>query len=107
MTIRGYRLEVDWSGDGAFTGTLEDLTQPGAYYLLDDPELVVTVGRPEDLTSPQTVAGELTFSLNNRGKQFTNHPSSPITGLVRTGRRVRLVVDTDLALYLDTYSDTY
>lgn len=87
MTVRGYQLAVDWSANGAYTNTLEDVSG----YVLRDDSLEVEWGRQEDLTSPQTTATTLTFSLNNVSRAFSpGYVSSPIAGLVRAGRKVRL-----------------
>jgi hypothetical protein len=87
VSVRGYNLSVDWSNNGAYTNTLEDVSS----YVLAEPALSVEWGRPDDLVSPIATATELTFALNNRGGQFSpGNVSSPITGLVRAGRKVRL-----------------
>jgi hypothetical protein len=93
VTVRGFSLGVDWSGDGTYTGTLEDLTSGtglGHWRLLNT--LVVTSGRDLDQTDTPTVTGTLAFSLDDRDRAFSpENTASPIADLVRPGRAVRLL----------------
>lgn len=86
MSVRDYTLAADWSGDGTFTGTLEDVTS----YALDDPVLRVGYGRDTAQATSPMAAGKLAFGLNNTGNEFgPESTTSAIAGLVEEGRPVK------------------
>lgn len=88
--IGGYTLSVDWSGNGDFTGTREDVTAS----VLDDPPVTARWGRDLGRAYGPCPAGTLAFSLRNDDRAFMpNYASSPIAGLVEQGRAVNLDVD--------------
>lgn len=89
MTVRGYTLAVDWSQDGTYTGTLEDITT-GAR-LAEDPTLHVAYGRDTAQALSPMAAGKLTFGINNEDRAFSpENTASAIAGDVEPGRAVRL-----------------
>lgn len=84
MTTNGYQLAADWSRQGLFTGTLQDVTS----YVID--EVVVSWGRNDGRTLEDAAAGKFTFSLDNSSRQFSDdNQSSPIAGDVLPGTPVR------------------
>lgn len=94
MTIRGYQLAIDWSRQGTFANTLEDVTTPGDG-ILSSTELVVSWGRDAAKANEDSTAGQLTFALNNHERQFSpENTASPIAGQVLPGTRARLQVTT-------------
>ncbi|WP_326564561.1 hypothetical protein [Micromonospora peucetia] len=89
MTVRGYRLGVDWSRRGTYAGTLEDVSS----YVLDSPALTVSYGRDTSQASTDAGAGKLSFALRNDGRQFSPENSgSPIAGRVVPGTPAELTV---------------
>ncbi|MFF3867347.1 hypothetical protein [Micromonospora sp. NPDC001898] len=89
MTVRGYQLAVDWSRQGTYAGTLEDVSS----YVLDEPDLTVSYGRDTSQASTDAGAGKLTFGLRNDGGQFSpENTASPIAGRVVPGTPVELAV---------------
>jgi hypothetical protein len=106
VTVRGYQLAVDWSTNGTYTGTLEDVS---SYVLPGDVE--ISYGRDVSgevtLTAPSATMG---FELTNEQQLFSpENVSSPIVGKILPGRRVRFQVTnlgvtyTLLAGVLDKY----
>lgn len=78
-----YQVVVDWSNDGAFTGTAEDVTSA----VLVNPAPKIDVGRDQvrELTPP--MIGAASWELNNRDQTYSaEYPGSPIYGLLLPGR---------------------
>lgn len=87
MTVRGYQLAVDWSRQGTYAGTLEDVTS----YVQDDPDLTVSYGRDQTTATTDAGAGKLAFGLNNMDRQFSpENTASPIANRVLPGTPTRL-----------------
>jgi len=85
MSVRGHQLAIDWSGQGTFTGTVEDVSS----YVLDG-EMAISVGR--DITSAklEATAGSIEFNLRNDSRIFSPENSgSPLAGQILPGRTVR------------------
>lgn len=61
MSVRGYRLAFDWSRNGIYTGTLEDITS----YLTED-DLSITVGRDTTQAAAAIPAGTLDFQITEK-----------------------------------------
>jgi hypothetical protein len=84
MTVRGYTLGVDWSRDGSFAGTLEDVSP----YVLA--EVTTSYGRERTQTDGALGSGQLAFALRNNGRWFSpENATSPIAGKVLPGCRTR------------------
>ena len=89
MPTGTYVMAVDWSGDGSnFSGTGEDITAR---------TLSVEYNRGNDYASQlvgKAVAGTLTATLNNEsGDYSTFNASSPLTGNLVPGRKVKLTAN--------------
>lgn len=89
MTVRGYQLAADWSRQGVYTGTLEDMSS----YVDDGTDIEVSWGRDQVRALADATAGKLSFALRNDARLFsTTNLSSPIAGKVLPGTPVRLNV---------------
>lgn len=90
MSVRGWMAGVDWSGDGNFTGPLEDVSS----YVNKEP-IVVTWGRPTGSLDTATPSSQFDFQLRNRDLNWDRwfspeNQASPIAGKILNGRQVRL-----------------
>lgn len=86
MTVRTYGLLIDWSRDGTFSGTREDVSG----YVLSDSDIVVTWGREAAQVNTQAVSGSMSFALRNDDQAFSpERTTSPIYGLVEEGTPVK------------------
>lgn len=84
MSVRGYRLGIDWSDSGDPAATGEDDTSD----VLGDP-LVVSWGRDTTQAASVPSAADLGFGLNNQGGRYSpENGASPLAGNVLPGRRV-------------------
>ena len=100
MSLATYTLLVDWSENGDFLGTGEDVT----------PRLMfpLTWGRGRDYASQLTgrsTAGQLIAILDNTSGDYSSfNKSSPIAGLILPGRKVQLKIDGNFQFvgFLDT-----
>jgi hypothetical protein len=87
MAVRGYRLGVDWSRQGTYAGTLEDVSS----YVLDEPVLTVSYGRELSQADAEAASGRLAFALRNGDRTFSpENASSPIADKVLLGTPVQL-----------------
>lgn len=85
MTVATYQVLVDWVGDGAFTGTSDDVTAK-----VMNMEWVRGRTFASQLTG-KALAGAANVSLNNDGGTFsTQNPNSPLAGSLLPGRAVRI-----------------
>lgn len=92
MSVDGYRLLADWSRGGDYSGTLETLSTGG--HVVKDTDIIAKWGRTEPRTTQDAAAGEMSFTLNNQGRQFSpENAASPIAGRVVPGTPVKLTVD--------------
>lgn len=109
MTIRGYQLAIDWSRQGTFANTLEDVTVPGDGRL-DSQDLVVSWGRQDARATEDSTAAQLGFNLNNLDRALSpENTSSPIAGKVLPGTRARfqMTVSGTITTLFDGPIDTY
>lgn len=81
-----YKVYVDWSGDGTFAGTGEDVSPR----VLDGRQPVtVAFGRDTARAGSPPAGGQAGFALNNRSRDYSpDNASSPLVGLVLPGRGV-------------------
>lgn len=85
LLLARYRLLVDWAGDGAYAHPLADVTPD-----LLEVSCVLGRERPFEFESLARV-GELSARLVNRGGKYSLYQStSPLAGLLRPGKGVRL-----------------
>ncbi len=107
MPLASYKVYVDWSGDGTFAQANEDVTRR----VLDARQSVtMSYGRDQVRALSPIKVGVAGFALNNRDRYLSpENSSSPLYGLVKPGRRVRITatvggVDTVLySGYLDDF----
>jgi len=80
-------LRIDWDNSGTWTGTGENVTAR----MLSRAGVTVTYGRDQiRALSPSPVAGEISFELDNRSKDYSPENSgSPIAANLKPGRPVR------------------
>lgn len=84
MTVRGWTLNVDWSGHGTFAETLEDATSR-----VSDQDLTVTIGRESERTQGHCPSGTLTAVMQNSDRALMpEYSGSPIFGKVGPSKRV-------------------
>jgi hypothetical protein len=87
VSVRGYRLAIDWSRHGTYANALEDVSG----YVLDEPDVTVSYGRTEGRADAESVVGKMTFALRNDGRQFSpENTGSPIAGNVLPGATAEL-----------------
>lgn len=84
MTVRGNTFAFDWNNDGAFTGTLEDVTA----YLIEPLQFAYGI---DWASASERITPELMdVVLRNPDRHFSpDNGSSTIAGLVNKGRRCR------------------
>ena len=89
MSVITWTLAVDWNGNDAFDGGVEDIL---AYVLNTQPLMVTSYGRnyPSQLIGKSN-ASQLTCRLDNSDERFSSFNTlSPLYPNVDRGRRVRL-----------------
>jgi hypothetical protein len=87
VSLPSYDFRIDWSADGTFTGTGENVT---ARVLARD-GVVVSYGRDQDRALSPMAPGTASFLLNNISKDYSpEYSSSPLVGNVLPSRPVRL-----------------
>lgn len=92
MTIRGYQLAIDWSRNGIFNNSLEDVTTPGQG-TVDKSDVIIEFGRSEARATEDPQVGKLSFALNNVNRVFSpENTSSPLAGKVVPGTPARFQV---------------
>lgn len=87
--VRGYRLFIDWSNQGTFANTLEDVTN-----YVNRTDITFGWGRQADSIDLAAPSSELAFALFNRALRWDRYFSpentaSPIYSLIYPGRTVR------------------
>jgi hypothetical protein len=91
VSVRGFRLALDFTGNGDFTGPYDDVT---SYILRADP-VAVSWGRDPASGWPAITAGKLTFTLNNQSRLFSpENSASPVAAALLPGLGARWT-DTD------------
>ncbi|MFI1197690.1 hypothetical protein ACH4T9_31140 [Micromonospora sp. NPDC020750] len=104
--IPGYEIRIDWAGDGTFDAA-DDVTER-----VNDrgPALQIRYGRDQARTFAPLAGGTASFELNNTSRDYSpENTGSPLAGLVRPGREVRIratLAGTTYGLmrgYLDDY----
>jgi hypothetical protein len=88
--VRGWMANIDWSNDGTFGGTLEDVTN-----YVDRQDITMSWGRSVDGIQVDTEAGEAQFHLFNRGLAWDRYfspenTSSPIYGKILPGKKTAI-----------------
>lgn len=87
MSAITWDFRIDWSNNGVFTGTGEDMTSRS----LIEGSIHLAYGRDVARAQSPVSPGEATFGANNSSKDYSpNNGSSPIAGLVLPGRRTYL-----------------
>lgn len=82
MAVRGWDLDADWSRQGHYGGTLEDLTS----YVQGGTAVTVSYGVDLEQDGARITSGSLAFALNNRNRVFSpRNTSSPINGRITPG----------------------
>ena len=88
-----YSFEIDWDGDGAFSGT-DDVTGD----LVSD--ISSTYGRDQDRQLSPAAVGSAAFTLNNTdGRYYPDASSSPLYGDLEPAREMRAQVVYDTTTY--------
>jgi hypothetical protein len=83
MSSITWDLRIDWSNNGVFTGTGEDVTARS----LDGGTIHLQYGRDVARAQSPVSPGQATFELNNSSKDYSpNNGSSPVAGLLLPGR---------------------
>ena len=81
-----WKLEIDWDGDGQFTGTGVDVTARA----LVRGGLSAGYGRDQARSLAPVAPGSMSFELNNRSRDYSpDNPSSPLVGKLLPSRPVR------------------
>jgi hypothetical protein len=94
VSIRGYTFQIDWSQQGHFTGTLEDLTVPSQSRVNTD-TIEITVGRESQRTTSHATPARMNVGLRNDDKALSPENSSgPIYGKIFPGRRAQFLATT-------------
>lgn len=86
--IPEYEIRIDWNGDGDFNDTGEDVTDR-----VNDrgPALQVRYGRDQARTFAPLAGGTGSLELNNTSRDYSpENTGSPLAGMVRPGREVRI-----------------
>lgn len=79
-------VQIDWSGDGTFTGTGEDVSSR-----VRASGFSSSRGRDQIRMLTPPAAGAAEFELDNRSKDYSpGHSASPIYGLVQPGKIARI-----------------
>jgi hypothetical protein len=87
MAAATWKVEVDWSNDGDFSDTGEDVTAR----VLNDPGIVTVRGRDQIRALAPPMAGRCEFALNNASQDYSpDYASGPLYGKLVPGRRVRV-----------------
>lgn len=82
-----YTYQIDWNGDGDFSDTGEDVSAR----VLRRTTIDLRYGRDQARQLAPTAPGEASFELNNVSQDYSpENGSSPLAGLVRPGRQVRI-----------------
>lgn len=93
MTVRGYDLLADWSRNGVYGGTGEDLTAPGADAVDGAQDITVEWGRNDARATEDATTGKLDFRLLNGTRKYSpENTASVIAGKVLPGTRIRFQV---------------
>ncbi|XTZ17042.1 hypothetical protein ACQSSU_06595 [Micromonospora echinospora] len=106
--IPEYSIRIDWNGDGSFDGPGEDVTER-----VNDrgPALQLRYGRDQARAFSPLAGGSGAFELNNSSRDYSpENTASPLYGLVKPGRDVRIETVLDgvtyglMRAYLDDYT---
>jgi len=85
MTVRGYRLGLDWSRAGTYAGPYEDAS------VSSDTSIVIDVGRDTSRATADLPAGTLSFKLDDSARALApDRTASPLYGKVAPGVPGRL-----------------
>ena len=81
MSVRGFTLGQDWSGNGTYANALEDMTSR-----IQKGDIEISVGRDSNATTDNASTGKMTYDANNRDRYLSpEYASSPIFGRIRPG----------------------
>lgn len=104
--VRGWQLLIDWSDDGTYGGTLEDVSN-----YVDRSTVTVGWGRSVDTNTLTAPTAELDFSLINRTRSWDRwfspeNTSSPIYGHIYPGHKAQIskTVAGGGTLYFETFA---
>lgn len=90
MTTPTYSVEIDWSADGDFGDTGEDVTAR----VLARSDIRVQRGRDQIRSLAPPAVASATLELDNASNDYSpEYVSSPLAGLLVPGRPVRLAAD--------------
>jgi hypothetical protein len=85
MTVRGYRLGLDWSRAGTFANPYEDAS------VAADTDITISVGRDTSRAAADLPAGTLDFKLDDSARALApDRAASPLYGKVAPGVPGRL-----------------
>lgn len=91
-----YTMGVDWSGDGTFTGTAEDVTPD----LLEGTPITYVYGRDQNRQLSPPAVGTMAFALCNTSRVYSpENPGSPLAGDFTPSSPARMQVDWDTVTY--------
>jgi len=100
-----YTAAVDWSGDGVFTGTGEDITAD----VLDGGRWTFGYGRDQTRQLSPGSIGRAAFTLCNADRVYSpENTASPLNDFLQPGRRVQMDADfqgTDYPLFRGRLDD--
>lgn len=88
--VRGWQMNIDWSGGGGLTGPLEDVTN-----YVDRSDVTASWGRSTDGVATSSPTSQLQFALINRTRDWDRYfspenASSPIYGRILPGKATQL-----------------
>lgn len=105
--IPDYEVRIDWAGDGVFDALDDDVTER----VTDrGPALQLRYGRDQARAFAPLAGGTGAFELNNTSRDYSpENTASPLAGLVRPGREVRIRATLDGVTYglMRGYLDDY
>lgn len=110
------KVEIDWYHTGFtlgaaapdFVGTGVDMSAPVDLVKTDAGPIVLTFGRDQTSSMAPIVAGTGSFTLDNADRRFSpRNASSPLFGVIKPARPVRITRTVYLPDYEEIYGDVY
>lgn len=97
MSALSHDFRIDWSNNGVYTGTGEDVT---TRVLSDSQGISVKYGRDQIRSQSPVAPGDMSFTLMNESKDYSpENGSSPIAGNALPGRPVKYEITHSSTTY--------
>lgn len=95
MTVRGFTLNGDWSGQTTYANALEDLSSR-----IQKGDIEISIGRDSNATTDGASSGKLAFDLNNQDRALSpEYSSSAIFGKIQPGVPFQFLATAGLTTY--------